>query len=53
MTSNDLHTFKYLTEEDLATLQGFISERSQYDDGDNRAFWEKMANKLLLEQLHY
>jgi len=53
MTSNDLHTFKYLTEEDLATLQRFISEHSQYDDGDNRAFWEEMANKLLLEQLHY
>ena len=48
-----LHTFKYLTEDDLKTLQCFVSEHSQYDDGEDREFWEEMANKLLLEQLHY
>ena len=48
----NLHTFKYLTEDDLKTLQRFVSEHSQYDD-DDREFWEEMANKLLLEQLHY
>ena len=52
--STDLHTFKYLTEADLNTLQRFVSEHSQYDDDDEtRTFWEEMANKLLLEQLHY
>ena len=49
----DLHTFKYLTEDDLKTLQRFVSGHSQYDDEDDRTFWEEMANKLLLEQLHY
>jgi len=53
MTSNNLHTFKYLTEADLETLRRFISEHSQYDDGDERELWEEMANKLLLEQLHF
>lgn len=51
---DSLHTFKYLTESDLETLRTFISEHLQYDeDEETKEFWEEMANKLLLEELHY
>jgi len=45
---------KYLTEDDLRCLQVFISEHLQYDeDKETKEHWEHMANKLLLEEIHY